>query len=301
MVVADGPCRAKEIEAKAGGPNDDSLRCRPFCRRGSVAAVPAIRPRSAGLRVGDRRDLYVRRCVRRSPVDGVSGVIAAGRTRTYTKKVRSRVLEGGDRTVGVGEGGLEMGEDLAPPVRADWQAAAAARAAGTAPSSAVRIVLWPRSKRFQMRCKVRSLRWQWTARMAAGMLPATASWRNRHRPRGGQAQSSDLVGEPDAEGPSATGSCVAVAAKDPPGAEGFALGAACRQSRTDSHAESGAPTALQWGQGVCLSLSAIAFHSSSLRQNHRCSPTGTDALRKSHDFTGVEKVRGSGGVRYKIS
>ena len=36
----------------------------------------------------------------------------AGGEPAYTKKVRSRMLEGGDRTVGVGEGGLEMGEDL---------------------------------------------------------------------------------------------------------------------------------------------------------------------------------------------
>src|SRR5271157_1741608 len=36
---------------------------------------------------------------------------------------------------------------------------------------------------------------------------------------GGQAEASDFVGEPDGERPPAAGSCVAVAAKDPPGAE----------------------------------------------------------------------------------
>jgi hypothetical protein len=41
---------------------------------------------------------------------------------------------------------------------------------------------------------------------------------------GGQAEASDLVGEPDAERPPAAGSRPAVAAKDPPGADGFALG-----------------------------------------------------------------------------
>ena len=43
---------------------------------------------------------------------------------------------------------------------------------------------------------------------------------------GGQAEASDFVGDPDAEGPPAAGPCVAVAAKDPPGAEGLSLGAA---------------------------------------------------------------------------
>jgi hypothetical protein len=57
------------------------------------------------------------------------------------------------------------------------------------------------------------------------MLPATARWRNATE-RGGQAEPSDFVGEPDAEGPPATGTCLAVAAKDPPGAHRFSLGAA---------------------------------------------------------------------------
>ena len=67
---------------------------------------------------------------------------------------------------------------------------------------------------------------QSAARLAARMPPATACWRNCHRARGGQAEASDFVGEPDAEGAPAAGSCVAVAAKDPPGAEGLSLGAA---------------------------------------------------------------------------
>ena len=42
----------------------------------------------------------------------------------------------------------------------------------------------------------------------------------------GQAEASDFVGEPDAEGPPATAACIAVAAKDPPGALGLGAGAA---------------------------------------------------------------------------
>ena len=134
-----------------------------------------------------------------------------------------RMLEGGDGTVGVGEGGLEMGEDLrGRPARGF--SAGGNSGGGQRPHRAVRILLWPRSNRFQMRCQVRSLRWQSTARMAARMPPATARWRNRHRARGGQAEPSDLVGEPDAEGPPAAAACVAVAAKDPPGADRLSLG-----------------------------------------------------------------------------
>ena len=36
---------------------------------------------------------------------------------------------------------------------------------------------------------------------------------------------ADFVGEPDAEGPAATGACLAVAAEDPPGTQGFSRGA----------------------------------------------------------------------------
>jgi hypothetical protein len=45
---------------------------------------------------------------------------------------------------------------------------------------AVRILLCAWSNRFQMRCMVRSLSWQWRARLAAWMPRATAHWRNRH-------------------------------------------------------------------------------------------------------------------------
>src|SRR5271168_4663996 len=40
---------------------------------------------------------------------------------------------------------------------------------------------------------------------------------------GGQAEASDLVGAPDAEGPPATAPCLAIAAKEPPRADGGAL------------------------------------------------------------------------------
>src|ERR1700733_4036587 len=51
---------------------------------------------------------------------------------------------------------------------------------GQRAASAVRILDWPRSKRFQRRCQVRSLRRQSAARTAAATPWAAARWRNWH-------------------------------------------------------------------------------------------------------------------------
>ncbi len=51
---------------------------------------------------------------------------------------------------------------------------------------------------------------------------------------GGQAEPSDFVGEPDAESPPATGTCVAVAAKDPPGAHRLSPRAALVESAQEA-------------------------------------------------------------------
>ena len=118
-----------------------------------------------------------------------------------------------------------MGEDLCRrPVRWRWRGQR--RAAGSAPDSAVRILLWPWSKRFQMRCQVRSLRWQSAARMAASDAAGDGALEEPPQAAGGQAEPSDFVGAPDAESPPATAAGIAVAAKDPPGADRFSLGAA---------------------------------------------------------------------------
>jgi len=58
---------------------------------------------------------------------------------------------------------------------------------------------------------------------------------------GGQAESSDFVGEPDAEGPSAAATLMAIAAEDSPGADGFSLWALVIKSgegaMADEHAD----------------------------------------------------------------
>lgn len=51
---------------------------------------------------------------------------------------------------------------------------------------------------------------------------------------GGQARPSEFAGDPDAESPPAPRSPMAVAAEDPPGAEGFSLRAAVVESEEDA-------------------------------------------------------------------
>ena len=57
---------------------------------------------------------------------------------------------------------------------------------------------------------------------------------------GGQAEPSDLVGDPDAEGLAAAGPCIAVAAKDAAGAAGPALGMALVKAMEKAMANEGA-------------------------------------------------------------
>ena len=168
------------------------------------------------------------------------------------------MLEGGDGTVGVGEGGLEMGEDVGRG-RLRGQ-----RGGGQRPNSAVRILLWPWSKRFQMRCQVRSLRWQSAARMAAAMLPATARWRKRHRAAVVRLSRRILSASQTLK------------VRPQPG-RAWRLLQKIRRARTvfrwgllsskpyRKPCRISVPTTLQCGQGVSLSRSAMAFHSSSLR------------------------------------
>jgi hypothetical protein len=129
-----------------------------------------------------------------------------------------RMLEGGDRTVGMGKGGLEMREDLCRrPVRAvggqfGWRAAPGQCRAElgltqveTLPDALQRAV----------------------AEMAIGGTDGSANGAGggelEESPKrtGGQAESADFVGTPDAESAPATRPCLAIAAKDASGADGF--------------------------------------------------------------------------------
>ncbi len=138
------------------------------------------------------------------------------------------MLEGGDRTVGIGEGGLEMGEYLR---------CRPGRGSGGRPGRQ----LGRRAPRRQCRADLALALVEAfpdalpgaVAEMAVGSADGFAytffrggAFQKPPQTAGGQAESADFVGTPDAEGPPATRACIAVAAKDPPGADRFLPGVA---------------------------------------------------------------------------
>jgi hypothetical protein len=134
-----------------------------------------------------------------------------------------RMLEGGDRTVGIGEGGLEMGKDLCRR---------SARSFGR---------LGRRTPRRQCRANFTLAQVEAFPDALPGPVasPAVGDDADRSGNAAGdgvfeeapqsvrcQAQPSDFVRAPDAEGATAAVPCMAIAAKDPPSANGFLLGVA---------------------------------------------------------------------------
>src|SRR5271170_7394010 len=130
------------------------------------------------------------------------------------------MLEGGDRTIGVGEGGLQMGEDLGHWPAWRWRRQLGRRAqpgecgadhdlamAETLPDALPRAV----------------------AEMAIGGPDGSeegadgGELEESPKTAGGQAEPANFVGAPDAESAAATGPGLAIAAKDAAGADGFAL------------------------------------------------------------------------------
>ncbi len=97
------------------------------------------------------------------------------RSRRYTKKVRSACWK-----AAMGQGSLGKAAWRWARVCAAGRCSAGSVGGGQRPSSAVRILLWARSKRFQMRCQVRLLRCESLAPVAGRMPPPAACWRNCH-------------------------------------------------------------------------------------------------------------------------
>lgn len=170
------------IKARANDGSDDSLRCR------SKRLV---------------------RCGRRSFSCAGNSVRLGG----SDEEGSGRQLEGGDGTVGVGEAGLEMGKDLCccgPMGGAGWElgrwtASQQSRADGglAAVESLPDALEGPVTPR-----AVDGLD-------GSGDGAGDGVLEERQQSSGGQAEASDLVGKPDAEGPSATRSQpTTVAAKD---------------------------------------------------------------------------------------
>ena len=129
------------------------------------------------------------------------------------------MLEGGDRTVAVGEGGLEVGKDLGRRSvfrrQLGWRAAVDECGADLALAVAEPLPDAQPGPVAQM-----------AGAAANGGEDAVGDGALQEAPQGGggQAEASDFVGQPDGEGSPAAGTCLAVAAKDAAGSEGFAVG-----------------------------------------------------------------------------
>ncbi len=142
------------------------------------------------------------------------------------------MLEGGDRTVGIGEGGLEMGKDLrrrsAPRLgrqpgrqlgrraprrqcRADFALAQVEAFPDALPGPVTSPAVGDNADR---------------SGDAAGDAAGDGAFEESPQSAGCQAQPSDFVREPDAEGPPASATPIPVAAKDPPSADRFSRGVA---------------------------------------------------------------------------
>ncbi len=133
------------------------------------------------------------------------------------EKGPQRMLEGGDRAVGVGEGSLEMRDDVGRgSVRGFCGGQLRRRTASRQCRADLALSLvepFPDALQGPVT--------QMAVGVADGRENAAGGGALEEPPQsgGGEAEPSDLVGEPDAESPPAATTCIAVAAKDPPGAQ----------------------------------------------------------------------------------
>jgi hypothetical protein len=170
--------------------------------------------------LGSRRTCPSRQGAHRRPAcHGMSRVIQG--TMDLHEEGAQRMLEGGDRTVGLGEGGLEMCEDLRRrPVRG----LSRQRGRRTLPSQCradfALALVEPSPDALQGP----------VTEMAVGGADGCeygvggGALEEPPQTAGCQTEPADFVSAPDAEGPSATRACIAIAAKDPPCADRFSPG-----------------------------------------------------------------------------
>ena len=240
------------LEQKAEAARYDSLRCWPFRADFDLAAAAKCADNSVTIGMDARRGREavavggMCRCERQSGVhERAHGMMDPGRVTkkvassgpAYTKKVRSVCWKA---AMGHGRRGRRPGDGrgLARPAGARVRRRPGRQLGRrAAPNRAVRILLWPRSKRFQMRCQVRSLSWQSTARMAARMPAATARWRNRHRAPVVRLSRRILSASQTLKVRPQPGRALRLLQKIRRARTSFA-GGCCRQSRARSRAES---------------------------------------------------------------
>jgi hypothetical protein len=135
-----------------------------------------------------------------------------------------RMLEGGDRTVGIGEGGLEMCKDLRrrAPRRFGWRfGRRATRRECRADFALAQVEPFPDALPGPVTSPA-------VGDDAARSRDTAGDGALQESPQrsGCQAQPSDFVRVPNAEGPTAAATPIAVAAIDPPSANRFSLGVA---------------------------------------------------------------------------
>ena len=138
-----------------------------------------------------------------------------------------RMLEFSDRALRVGEGGLEMGEDMGGRLACGFRLRPGRRLGRWRASTqgGADLALGP------VEPLPDTLPGPNTALAADGVAGGQdtggdGNLEEMPQSVGGNAEASEVVGEPDAEGPAATGTCLAVAAKDAPCAQYFSPGVA---------------------------------------------------------------------------
>src|ERR1022692_467586 len=216
VLLFRGTCRAKEIEAKACEANYDILRCRPLVPISRLQAATKRAENSVTIGMDSRGSNVA------APGVCVSGVCPLNENADLHEEGSHRMLEGGDRTVGVGEGGLKMCEDLRRrPVRGfsrqfGWRAPPRQCRADLA---LAQIEPCPDALPGPVTSPA-------VGNDADGREDAAGDGVFEESPQsvGCQAQASDFVRAPNAESPPATRTCIAVAAKDPPRTHRFSLG-----------------------------------------------------------------------------
>jgi hypothetical protein len=197
-----------------------------------------------------------------------------------------RQLEGGDRTVGIGEGGLEMGEDLRRGSVGGlrWQRGQqlGRRAPGTQSGADFALALvepFPDA----LPGPVAPL----AVDGADGSEDAVGDGTLEEPPQsaGGQAEPSDFVGEPDAESASATAPCLAVAAKDPPRTQRLLLVALVKSVQKAVPNECADNLAVGTGRLLEPFGHRVPFLGSAVKPSFLAH--SDDAFAKKRDFTSV--------------
>jgi len=127
-------------------------------------------------------------------------------------------LEGGDRTIGMGEGGPEMGEDLCRGLVPGIGRQQGRRAQ---PGKCGADLALAQAKAFPDALPGPFA--EMAVRGADGRDDGAGGGDLEEAPQqaGGQAEPSDFVGAPDADGSAATLASIAITAKDPAGADRF--------------------------------------------------------------------------------